>query len=191
MAGSREGCRFSSSRSEQFPRGPGRQPKKSAAFLYAPGSRPSSSFALRKSAYEKGAADMTRALEPKVPESLEARPLGAQTKNRDFPLVASAGRQQSADGTLDSLRASSSTAEQRTLNPQVSGSNPEGRTEGSTNQPGQMTKEIEQPSICRSAVESNRSLRPAATRHRACLFWWRQLPPRDCGPQPRPVVLRR
>ncbi len=71
---------------------------------------------------------MTRALEPKVPESLEARPLGAQTKNRDFPLVASAGRQQSADGTLDSLRASSSTAEQRTLNPQVSGSNPEGRT---------------------------------------------------------------
>ena len=44
--------------------------------------------------------------------------------------------QPSRDRAVDSFRASSSTAEQRTLNPQVSGSNPEGRTvtEGRTSQ---------------------------------------------------------
>ena len=42
---------------------------------------------------------------------------------RGFP-----GARSCRSATLDSRGASSSTAEQRTLNPQVSGSNPEGRT---------------------------------------------------------------
>ncbi len=73
---------------------------------------------------------MARALEPKVLESPALQ--GGSQYLLELP---SSGRpntlaalQPSGDAAVDSLRASSSTAEQRTLNPQVSGSNPEGRT---------------------------------------------------------------
>jgi hypothetical protein len=75
---------------------------------------------------------VTQALDPKVPESLAVH-RGSQHLF-ELPLSGCAhtltALQPSSDAAVDSLRASSSTAEQRTLNPQVSGSNPEGRTAG-------------------------------------------------------------
>jgi hypothetical protein len=65
----------------------------------------------------------------KSPRSPQFRPVQSLLELSSDGRSPYGNRPRSADDrTVDSLRASSSTAEQRTLNPQVSGSNPEGRT---------------------------------------------------------------